>query len=154
MRATHWNVILPVLRKKIPNKLEGEFTYEDWLHCFYRRSFKTRFEICKDEDGEFSDIRAFRKHAAGDNDSTETDELSGRFLTRVQFIHPRGSITRSILCCKSWTGSTREKNVKKVVQKEDKHFSSQLLIFFNNDASEAEVVTDFKKPRKVSYQIH
>ena len=61
-RATHWDVILPVLRK-IQNQLEGEFTYEDWLHCFYRRSFKTRFQICKDEDGELSDIRAIRRYS-------------------------------------------------------------------------------------------
>ena len=30
--------------------MEKEFTDEDWLHCFYLGSNKTRFEICKDEN--------------------------------------------------------------------------------------------------------
>ena len=60
-RVTHWNVILQVLRRKFQNELEGDFTNEDWLHCFYRRSFTTRFEICKDEDGEMNKIRAIRR---------------------------------------------------------------------------------------------
>ena len=47
----HWDVIIPMLRRKFQNQLEAEFMYEDWLHSFYRKSFKTRFEICKDEDG-------------------------------------------------------------------------------------------------------
>ena len=34
------------------------------LHCLYRRRFKTRFEICKHEDGELSEIRAIRRHSA------------------------------------------------------------------------------------------
>ena len=57
-------VTLPVLRRRFQNQLEGEFTYEDWLHCLYRRRFKTRFETCKDEDGELTDIRAIRRNSA------------------------------------------------------------------------------------------
>ena len=34
-----------------------------WLHCLYRRRFKTRFEICKDEDAGLSDFRAIRRHS-------------------------------------------------------------------------------------------
>ena len=51
-------------------------------------------------------------------------------------------------------GKERKEGVHTLVQKEGKHFSSQLLICFNNDASEAEAVTDVKKPRKVNDQIH
>ena len=47
----------------------------------------------------------------------------------------------------------RKEGVHTLVQKEDKHFSSQFLICFNSDASEAEVVTDIKKPRRMNYQI-
>ena len=47
----------------IEKKIGKEFTYEDWLHCLHRSRFKTRFEICKDEDGELSDIRAIRRHS-------------------------------------------------------------------------------------------
>ena len=54
--------------------------------CPYRRSFKARFEICKDEDGELSSIRAIRRHSGEDDYPTKTEDLSGRFLTRVQFI--------------------------------------------------------------------
>ena len=64
VRATHRDVILPVLRRKFQNQLDGEFAYEDWLRCLYHRSFKTRFEICKAEDGELSDFRAIRRHSS------------------------------------------------------------------------------------------
>ena len=59
-RAMHWNVILPVLKGKFRNQLEKEFTDEDWLHCLYLGSLKTRHEICKDENGELRYIRAFQ----------------------------------------------------------------------------------------------
>ena len=45
VRATYWDVFLPVLRKgectKSQNSLEREFTCEDWSYCFYCRSFKS-----------------------------------------------------------------------------------------------------------------
>ena len=34
-----------------------------WIDCLYRTSFETKFEFCKDEDGELSDIRAIRRHS-------------------------------------------------------------------------------------------
>ena len=54
--AMHWDVTLPV---------EKEFTDEDWLHCLYLGSIKTRFEICKDEHGELRKIRAIQGHSGG-----------------------------------------------------------------------------------------
>ena len=62
-RATQWDVVLPVLRRKFQNKLRVEFTCEELVHCLHRRRFKRRFEICKDEDGELSDARAIRRHS-------------------------------------------------------------------------------------------
>ena len=43
---------------------------------------------------------------------------------------------------------------EKVMKKEDKHFLDKFLICFNNDASEAKLVTFSLKSRKVNYQIH
>ena len=57
----HANWERTVLRRRLGT---GKSSCEDWLHCFHRRRFKTRFEICKDEDGELSDIRAIRRHSA------------------------------------------------------------------------------------------
>ena len=39
--------------------------FEDWLHCLYLGSFKTRFEFCKDENGELRYIRAIQGHSGG-----------------------------------------------------------------------------------------
>ena len=114
------------------------------MHCLYRRSFKTKFEICKDEDGEFSDIHAIRGR-------------SGEMI-----IPPRlgSQVEDSLQGYNSFTPwIEREINTllqkldwwqKKNNMKKEDNFSSQLLICFNNDANEAEVVTDIKKPRKVN----
>ena len=42
---THLQVCLrwTSIEKNIPKIHWGEFTYEDWLHCFYRRRFETNF---------------------------------------------------------------------------------------------------------------
>ena len=61
----HRSVILPVLRGRVQNELEKEFTDEDWLHCFYLGSIETRFEICEDESGELKCIRAIQGHSGG-----------------------------------------------------------------------------------------
>ena len=63
--AMHWDVILPVLKERLQIQMEKEFTNEDWLNCFYLGSFKTRCEICKDEDGELEYIRAIQGHSGG-----------------------------------------------------------------------------------------
>ena len=41
------------------------FTDEDWLHCLYLGSIKTRFEICEDENGDFGCIRSIQGHSGG-----------------------------------------------------------------------------------------
>ena len=63
--AGHWDGVLSVLKGKFRNQLEKEFTDEHWLHCFYLGSIKTRFEICKDENGEWRYIRAIQGHSGG-----------------------------------------------------------------------------------------
>ena len=52
------DVLLPVLKLKVQNQLEKEFTDEDWFRRLYLGSIKTRFEICKDENGELRYTRA------------------------------------------------------------------------------------------------
>ena len=61
----HWDVILPVLKGRFKNQLEKEFTDEDWLHCLFLGSIKTRFEICKNENEELRYIRAIQGHSGG-----------------------------------------------------------------------------------------
>ena len=56
--AMHWNVTLPALKGTFRNQTEKEFTDEDWLHCIYLGSIKTRFEICKDDKGEDTFVRS------------------------------------------------------------------------------------------------
>ena len=60
--ARHWDGVLSVLKGKFRNQLEKEFTDEDWLHCLYLGSIKTRFEIWKVESGEFRFFRATQGH--------------------------------------------------------------------------------------------
>ena len=45
-------------------KIGKDVMYEDRMHCFHCRRFKTRFEICKNADKELSDIRVIRRHSA------------------------------------------------------------------------------------------
>ena len=55
----------PVLKGRFQKQLERTFSDEDWLRRFYLGSFKTRFEICKDENGELGHIRAIQGHSGG-----------------------------------------------------------------------------------------
>ena len=48
----------------IEKKIGKDVMYEDRMHCFHCRRFKTRFEICKNADKELSDIRVIRRHSA------------------------------------------------------------------------------------------
>ena len=86
-RATHWDVVLPVLSRKFQNKLGGEFTYEELVHYLHRRRFRTRFEICKGEDGELSDSSCDPKTFRRDTYSIKTDGFRDDSLQGVQFIN-------------------------------------------------------------------
>ena len=107
--AMHWNVILPVMKGRFRNQTEKEFTNEDRLHCLYLGSIKTRFEICKDENGKLRYIRAIQGHSGG-------MIISPRLMNYVMIpyrwktIHlPRGSSTRPILYCRSWISGRRKR---------------------------------------------
>ena len=63
--ARHWDGVLSVLNGKFRNQLEKEVTDDDWLHCLCLVIIQTRFEICKDENGELRYIRAIQGHSGG-----------------------------------------------------------------------------------------
>ena len=147
--AMHWNVILPVLKGRFRNQMEKEFTDEDWLHCFYLGSIKTRFEICKDDNGELRYIRAIQGHSGG-------VIISPRLMNYVmipyrwkQFIYHVGRARDQY--------SIAEAGL--VAGGKERKEGRQTIFFtpldpFNSDAGEAELITDIKKPRKVQYQFH
>ena len=115
------DLILPVLRRKFQNQFGGAFTFQDWLHCLYRRIFKTRFEICKDEDGELGDIRAMRRHSGGIiipprlmNDVTN---ITNKYSSTMWIEHEINNLLQKL----DWWQN------QNTMKKEDKPVSSQLL---------------------------
>ena len=56
----HVDIIFPVLKERFQIQRDKEFTNEDSLNCLHLGSFKTRFEICKDEDGGLKFFRAIQ----------------------------------------------------------------------------------------------
>ena len=106
--AMHGNRIIHLLKGRFRSQLEKEFTDEDWFHCFYLGSIKTRFEICKDEKGELRKIRAIQGHSSGVINFTKIYELRDVSL-QVETIHlSRGSSTRPILHSRNWIGGRRK----------------------------------------------
>ena len=146
--AMHWDFILPVLKGRFQNQLQREFTNEDWLHFFYLGSFKTRFEICKDKNGELRYIRAIQGHSGG-------IILPPRLMKYVmipyewkQFLYHVGRARDQY--------SVAEAGL--VARRKERKEGRQTIFFtplnpFNSDASEAELITDIKKPKKVHCQI-
>ena len=147
--AMYWDVILPVFRGRFRNQLEKEFTDEDWLHSFYLGSIKTRFEICKDENGESRYIRAIQGHSGGVIISPRLMNYLmipykwKRFIYRVGRARDQYSIAEIGLVA----GGKERKEGRPTI-----FFT--LLDLFNRDADEAELITDIKKPRKVQHQVH
>ena len=103
--AMHWDVILPVLKGRFRNQLEKEFTEEDWLHCLYLGNIKTRFEICKDENGE---LRCDPRSLRWNDHITQTDELRDDSLHMEAIYLSRGSSTRPILHCRNWISGRKK----------------------------------------------
>ena len=150
------------LVKKIPKLTGEEFTNEDWLHCLYRRRFKTRYEICKDEDGKISDIRAIRRHSS--------EIITPSRLNYIMF-HYKESDTHTEEGITQRNGDTQRKwhTVYCEDQARDQHYvakaglvteekerkeENQPIFFANRNTDEVEATTDVKKPRKVNYQIY
>ena len=100
--AMHWDAILPKLRKKFQSQLDKECANKDWIDYLYRGSYKTRFEICKDADGELVYIRSIQGHSGG------VAELRAESV-QVEAIHlSHRSRERPIFHCGSWTGGRRK----------------------------------------------
>ena len=162
--AIHWNIILPVLRGRFQNQLEKDFTDEDWLHCPYLGSFKTRFEICKDENEEnyiyiyiyiyihvYLYLNSCNPGTFRWNDHcTKTDKLRNDSL-QMETIHlPRGSSRARDQYSIAETGL--------VAGGQERKEGRQTIFFtpfdpFNSDTDEADLITDIMKPRKIHYQM-
>ena len=107
--ARHRDGVLSVLKGEFQNQLEKEFTDEDWLHCLYLGSIKTRFEIWKDENWRIKIyFRPIQGHSGGNDHITEIDELRDACLQMEAIYLSRGSSTRSILHCRNWHAGRRK----------------------------------------------
>ena len=135
---------------KCRNQLGKEFTDEGWLHSFYLGSIKTRFEICKDENGELRYIRANPKSLRWNDHITETDELRDDSLQMQAIYLSRGSRTRSILHCWTWISGRR----KGTWRRKDRQTSSLLLIRSTAMQMKQNLLQIQREPQKVQYQIH
>ena len=147
--ARHWDGVLSVLKGKFRYQLEKEFTDEYWLHCLYLGSIKTRFELCKDENGEIRYIRAIQGHSGG-------MIISPRLMIYVMIPYKWKRFIYHV-------GRARDENssaeIGLVAGGKERKEGRQTIFFtpldpFNSDADEAESITDTAKPRKVQCQIH
>ena len=74
------NVKLPVLKGRFQNQLERNSQTRIGSIALYLGSFKTRFEICKDENGELRYIRSIQGHSGG-------MIISPRLMNYVMILH-------------------------------------------------------------------
>ena len=142
-KRVHLRLASPVLKGKFRNQLEKEFTDEDWLHCLHHGSNETKFEICKDEDGELRYIRAIQRHSGG-------MIISPRLMNYVtipykwkRFLYHGGRARDQY--------SVAE--IGLVARGKERKEGRQKIFFtpldpFNSDAGDAESITDTTKPRK------
>ena len=148
-RAMHVNIILPVLKERFQIQRDKEFINEDSLNCFYLGSIKTRFEICKDEDGGLKLFRAIQGHSGGFFVSPRLLNFEMILYTWKEFIYHVGRARdQYFIAAAGLVAGGKERK------------EGRQPIFFtpldpvNSDAIEAKVVTDFNKARKVHYQNH
>ena len=136
--AMHGNDILPVLKGRFRKQLEKEFTDEDWLHCLYLGRFKTRFEICKDANGELRYTRAIQEHSGGMIISPRLMNYVMILYRWKQFIYHVGRARDqySIAEADWWQ---EEKNVKK----EGNQSSSLLLILSTAMGNQGKYIVKF-----------
>ena len=117
------------------------------LNCLYLGSLKTRFEICKDEDGWLKFFRAIQGHSGGIFVSPRLMNYEMIPYTWKEFIYHVGRARDqySVAVAGLVAGGKERKG-------------RQTIFFtpldpFNSDVSEAELITDFQQ-RKLHYQIH
>ena len=86
--------------------------------------------------------------------STENEKLRKKILTRAELIYTVDRARDHYSVAEA--GQEIVRKVYTIVQKEDKHFlyHGRCKISLGNNASEAEVIIDPKKSRKVNHQIH
>ena len=147
--ARRRDFVLSVLKGKFRNQLEKEFTDENWLHCLYLGSIKTRFEICKDENGELRHIRAIQGHSGG-------MIKSPRLMNYVMIPYKWKRLSYHVRRARDQYSIAE---IGLVAGGKERKEGRQTIFFtpldpFNSDADEAEAVADTAKPRKVKYQIH
>ena len=93
--------------------------------AFTAEAAKQCLKAVRMKDGELSNTRAIRRHSGEDDYSTKTEELSGKFLTRVQFIHTVDRARDDYFLAEAELLSgekARKEGEHTLVQKEDKHF--------------------------------
>ena len=118
-------------------------------HCHYLGSFKTRFEISKDENGELRSTRAIQGHSGGINILPRLMNYVMIPYTWKQFIYHVGRARDQ----HSYAEAAPVAGGKERKEGRPTNFFTPLDPF-SSDASEAELITDIKKPRKAHYQIH
>ena len=147
--AMHVDIILPGLKERFQIQRDKEFTNEDSLNCFYLGSFKTRFEIRKDEDGGLKFFRAIQGHSGGFFVSQRLMNFEMIPYTWKEFIYHVGRARDqySIAVAGLVAGGKERPEGRQTV-----FFTP--LDPFNSDANEAILITDFNKARKVHYQSY
>ena len=115
----------------------------------YLGSFKTRSEICKNENAELRKIRAIHRHSGG-------MIISPRLMNYVMVLLR----WKRFIC---HVGRARDQysfaEAGLVARGKERQEERQTIFFtpldpFNSDADEAESVSDTSKPREVKYQTH
>ena len=144
--AMHVDITLPVLKERFQILRSKEFTNEDSLNCLYLGSFKTRFEICKDEDG---GLKFSHGHWGGIFVSPRLMNYEMVPHTWKEFIYHvcRARDQYSIAAAGLVAGGKERKEGRQTI------FFTPLDLF-NSDANGAELITDFNKARRLHYQVH
>ena len=143
-KSAYFDTVIDVsVKKREQNQLEREFTCEDQSHCPYTA------EASNLSIGQYS---------------CNPKTISGLFhqewwITQNSWQEHNSSfpwIEHEIITLLQKLDWKLHGRCTHSYRKEDKHFlyNGECTICFDNNASEAEVITDTKKSRKVNHQIH
>ena len=147
--AMHWDVVLPVLKGRF-RKSTGEGIHRRGLaSLLYLRSFKTRSEICKNENAELRKIRAIHRHSGGMIISPRLMNYVMVLLRWKRFICHVGRARDQYSFAEAGLVARRKRTSRR---KANNLLHSSCP--FNSDADEAESVSDTSKPREVKYHTH
>ena len=130
---------------------------EDWSHCLWPQ----KLQICK-----LDDIRAIPKTISGDDYSIKNDELrKKKILSREQFIFTVDRARGHYSVAEAELETERKRVHSRTKRRQIFPIPWELCTIYplprksaqfclDNNASEAEVITDTKKSRKVNHQVH